>query len=213
MLITFEGPEGGGKTSQVARLGAELRARGLDPLLTREPGGTALGERLRGLLLDLSGSPMPPGAEALLFCAARQALVEQHIRPALAEGRVVLCDRFADATRAYQGHGRGLPMAGLEAIIAFATGGLAPDLTLLLDLPVERGLARRRGAADWNRFDAGDLAFHERVRAGYLALAAAEPARWRRIDADRSEEAVARSIRDAVLDRLALAAGPGGGHG
>lgn len=203
-FITFEGPEGAGKTTQLARLAERLTAAGHQVVRTREPGGTPAGESIRRVLLDPREAPLTPLTEALLFCAARAELVAGVIRPALAAGSVVLCDRFADATFAYQGYGRGLPLDALRSINAVATGGLVPRLTLLLDLPAATGLARRRqDDADWNRFDADSLAFHQRVRDGYLALAAEEPARWRVIDADAAPETVGAAVWQAVAGHLA----------
>jgi dTMP kinase len=202
LFICLEGPEGGGKTTQLAHLAERLRSAGHDPLVTREPGGTEAGERIRKVLLDCSGASLQPATEALLFCAARAELVAQLIAPALGAGRVVLCDRFADSTRAYQGHGRGLDPAQLDAMIHLATGGLAPDLVVLLDLPVAVGLGRRRAGGEWNRLDAADQAFHERVRAGFLCLAAADPARWRVVDASQPAEGVARAVWAAVAPAL-----------
>ena len=147
LFITFEGPEGGGKTTQIHRLVDSLRSQGRDVLPLREPGGTTIGEKIRALLLDLAESPMQIETEALLFLAARRELVQDRILPALQAGRIVICDRFADATLAYQGYGRGMDLAALKALNAFATVGLQPDLTLLLDLPVESGLQRRKNKA------------------------------------------------------------------
>jgi len=213
VFITVEGPEGAGKTTQVLRLADRLAGAGLAVTRTREPGGTSAGERIRGVLLEARAEPMTPLAEALLFCAARAELVARVVRPALAAGGTVLCDRFADATLAYQGYGRGLPLDRLAALSAEATGGLVPDLTLLLDLPVGVGLARRRGDGAWNRFDAASEAFHDRVRRGYLALAAREPDRWVVIDAGGSVDSVAGEVWRAVAARLARAAAPVGTSG
>ncbi|HQZ70040.1 MAG: dTMP kinase [Anaerolineae bacterium] len=205
LFITFEGPEGGGKTTQIHRLVDSLRSQGRDVLPLREPGGTTIGEKIRALLLDLAESPMQIETEALLFLAARRELVQDRILPALQAGRIVICDRFADATLAYQGYGRGMDLAALKALNAFATVGLQPDLTLLLDLPVESGLQRRKmDPADWNRFDAASLAFHQQVRQGYLALAGAEPGRWRVIDAARAADVVAVDVWRAVGEVLAV---------
>jgi dTMP kinase len=182
-FVTFEGGEGSGKSTQVERLAARLRARGVEPLVTREPGGTPLAEGIRALLLDPARRPVPL-AEALLMQASRAQLVETLVRPALAGGRVVLCDRYADSTLAYQGAGRGLDVALLAAWNRASTGGLEPDLTLLFDLPHEAGLARReRAAGATNRLDREPPEFHARVRARYLELAAADPARWVVLDA------------------------------
>ena len=184
-----------------------MRARGLAVLGTREPGGTALGERIRDLLLASSATPIDPLADALLFNAARRQLVEEVIEPSLAAGTIVLCARFADSTRAYQGYGGGLPIDELQRLEDIATGGLRPDLTILLDLPVEIGLARK-APDDRTRFETGfDLAFHRRVRSGFLAMAVAEPHRFVVLDATADEDAVAGRILRAVESVLDPAAG------
>jgi dTMP kinase len=199
-FVSFEGPEGAGKTTQARRLADRLAAAGYEVLLTREPGGTELGDRVRELILPASGVAIGARAETLLYCAARAQLVEGVLPQALRAGRIVIVDRYADSTLAYQAYGRQLDPAGVRAVLDFATGGLRPELTLLLDLPVSEGLARKqtqsgRGeASNWNRFEAEELAFHDRVRRGYLELAAAEPARWRVLDARRPPEAVAEEI-------------------
>lgn len=203
LFVTFEGPEGAGKSTQIRRLASELEARGYSVVATREPGGTAIGEAIRQILLAPEHSAMLPETEALLNTAARAQHVAEVIQPALAAGKVVLCDRFVDSTLVYQGAGRGLPTSELLALQRFATRGLWPDLTLLLDLPVEVGQARRRASGEpLSRFDADALGFHERVRTGFLALARDDPARWRIIDAAQSEEAVAREVLAVVLERL-----------
>jgi len=197
VFVTFEGGEGSGKSTQIERLAARLAARGLDPLRAREPGGTPLGEGVRDLLLDPARKPSPM-TEALLLESARAELVATMIRPALAAGRVVLCDRYDDSTLAYQGGGRGLEDAKLRAMNRAATGGLVPDLTILFDLDPELGLARRgRAPGPTNRLDREPLEFHRRVRRRYLELAAAEPERWRVIDA---------SVDAAELERATWAA-------
>ena len=197
-FITFEGPEGAGKTTQAARLEATLRARGLTVLATREPGGTALGERIREVLLAPSGEAIDPLADALLFNAARRQLVAEVIEPALAAGTTVICARFADSTRAYQGYGGGLPLAELDRLEAVATGGLRPDRTILLDLPVEIGLARK-APDDRTRFETSfDLSFHQRVRNGFMAMAAAEATRFVVIDASGDPDDTARRVVRAV---------------
>jgi dTMP kinase len=197
-FITIEGPEGAGKTTQAERLDATLRARGLRVRRTREPGGTEFGERIRELLLAPSATPHDPLADALLFNAARRQLVEEVIEPELAAGTVVICARYADSTRAYQGYGGGLPLAELKHLEEVATGGLTPDLTILLDLPVEVGLGRK-GAADQTRFETDyDVSFHRRVRNGFLAMAVAEPGRFVVVDATAPEDAVADRILRAV---------------
>ena len=204
LLIAFEGPEGCGKTTQVRAAAAALRASGVAVTATREPGGTPIGEQLRAVLLDTANGAMMPRAEALILFAARAQHVREVIEPALARGEVVLCDRFAGATYAYQGYGRGLPLDELRRLQTFAAGPLAPALTVLLDLPVEVGLARRGTAGDVNRLDAAGLDFHRRVREGYLALAAAEPERWVVLDAARPVAAVTADVLAVLGERLGL---------
>ena len=204
MFITFEGPEGSGKTTQIRLLAEYLRARGHHVVTAREPGGTPIGDQIRACLHDTANTAMSATAEVLLYSASRAQLVAEVIRPALAAGRIVLCDRYADSTMAYQGYGRGLDRAMLAALTTIATGGLTPDLTLLLDMDVDRGLSRRRDEGEeMNRLDLEAVEFHCRVRAGYLALAAAEPARWARIDADAAVADVQAAIRQIVAARLA----------
>ena len=172
-FITFEGIEGSGKTTQARLLIDWLRTRTDQVLHTREPGGTAIGDQIRAILLDPHHEEMAPEAEILLFSAARAQIVQQVMRPRLADGWIVICDRFADSTLAYQGYGHGLPLDELRQITRFATGGLTPDLTIYLDMDVETGLRRKaQTPAEWNRMEAQGLDFHRRVRAGYLALAA-----------------------------------------
>ncbi len=207
LFVSFEGPEGAGKTTQARRLADDLRADGHEVVLTREPGGTSLAEAIRDLVLSqaVAGSAMAPATEALLFTAARSDHVERLIRPALADGKVVICDRFTGSTLAYQGGGRGLDGEALAAAQLLATGGLTPDLTLLLDLPVREGLARRFADQDGdapNRLDAESDAFHERVRATYLRLADADPATWVIVPADQAPVAVASMIGDTVRSVL-----------
>jgi len=202
MFITFEGPDGSGKTSQVLPLAEFLRQAGYNVLATREPGGTAIGDRVRAVLLDLHNTEMHPRAEILLFQASRAQLVEQVIRPHLAKKGIVLCDRYADSTLAYQGYGYQTDLEQLRAIVRFATGNLTPDLTLLFDLDVEVGLRRRSGGGEWNRLDAHERAFHERVRQGYHKLAEADPQRWVMIDAAQPPDAVQARVREIVLQRL-----------
>jgi dTMP kinase len=205
MFITFEGPEGSGKTTQIRLLVEWLRKQGYDVVLTREPGGTDIGNQIRAVLHDPHNTAIDAGAEILLYSADRAQHVAQRIRPALAAGKIVISDRYADSTLAYQGYGRRLDMESLRAITAFATGGLTPDLTLYLDITSEEGLQRKQeGGDEWNRLDAEAPEFHERVRAGYLALVTQEPHRWAVIDGDRSVEEVQAEIRARVAERLGI---------
>jgi dTMP kinase len=206
LFVTFEGGEGSGKSTQLTRLAERLRAAGHETLVTREPGGSPLAEGIRALLLDPAHAP---GAltEALLMMAARSDLVERVLRPALAAKRVVLCDRYTDSTLAYQGGGRGLDAALLAEWNRAATGGLLPDLTLLFDIPPGVGLARRAGASGaLNRIDLESESFHARVRARYLELARAEPARFRVLDASRDADALAAEVWGEVAPRLSVRA-------
>jgi dTMP kinase len=208
-FITIEGPDGAGKTTQAQRLAEHIRASGEDVQVTREPGGTWLGERLRELLLarTTSTSRSDPLTDALLFNAARRQIVTEVIAPALEAGQTVVCARFADSTLAYQGYGARVPLDVLRALEAAATGGLSPDVTILLDLPVETGLARK-APGDVTRFEAEfDLDFHRRVRDGFLELAVAAPSRFVVVDAARSSDAVAGAISIAV-DRMLSAGEP-----
>jgi len=204
LFITFEGPEGSGKTTQIRLLAAWLSEAGNDVLMTREPGGTRIGDAVRRLLLDPVHTEMKPETEILLFSAARAQIVGEIIRPHLDKGGVVVCDRFADSTLAYQGYGRQLNLDTLRMITAFATGDLKPDLTICLDLPVDEGLRRKQGgdAGEWNRMEQEQLAFHRRVRAGFLALAAAEPARWLVLDATQPILKIQSEIRERVATYL-----------
>lgn len=200
VFLTFEGPEGAGKTTQISRLAEALVARGRDVTRTREPGGDPFGERVRALLLDRDASPTPV-AELLLFAAARAQNVKCVVRPALEAGHVVLCDRFTDSTLAYQGYGRGLPMDSLRAVNSVATEGLVPRKTFLLDLPPSVGLARQSPDAQ-DRLDRETLDFHERVRAGFLAVAADEPARFVVLDAESSPDELFAKLLATVLPLL-----------
>jgi dTMP kinase len=199
VFITLEGPDGSGKSSLLRTLAARLEAGGCDVVATREPGSTPLGEQVRKLVLDTEPRIDRTGrADALLFAASRAQHVDEVIRPALARSAVVVCDRYADSSMAYQGAGSGVPMDELAVVQRFATGGLRPDLTILLDLPVDAGLARK--AAEVTRFEAyHDTAYHQRVRDAFLGFAAAEPDRYAILDATRDE--------DAVLDAATRALG------
>lgn len=208
IFITFEGPDGSGKSSQVERFAASLERAGVACTVTREPGGTAVGERVREIVLHAADLRLTPTADALLFNAQRAQHTEQVIRPALERGDVVVCDRYADSSLAYQGYGGGRPLDQLRAIQRIATGGLVPDLTILLDVPAEVGLARVRAAATGNRFENElDLAYHERVRAGYLELARTEPERFEVVDATPDAGAVAERVLEAACRRLPRLAG------
>ncbi len=194
LFITFEGPDGSGKSTQIRRLGDRLRERGEDPLLTREPGGTDISEKIRTLILDPANTAMDPRTEALLYAASRAQLVHQVIEPALREGRTVLCDRFMDSSIAYQGYARGLG-TGVRDINEFAVGGLAPDITFFLDLDPEKGLLRAgkaKGKPD--RMEREALSFHRAVYEGYLALSRIYADRFVIIDASRTEEEVFAAI-------------------
>ncbi len=201
-LITFEGPEGSGKSLQSQALADFLQQQGYDVVLTREPGGTALGQRLREALFA-HAAELNPWAEAFLFLADRAQHTTQVLRPALERGCVVICDRYIDSTLAYQGFGRGLDLERLRLLNHLATGGLYPDLTILLDIDVQEGLQRRAGSAEWNHFDARRVAFHQRVRQGYLTLARAEPERWVVLSAQAPAEAIQARIRQVVMQHLA----------
>lgn len=198
VFVTFEGIEGSGKSTQARGLAARL---GPGTLLTQEPGGTDIGRAIRGLLLDHGHHAMAPAAEVLLFFADRAQHVAERVRPALLEGRSVVSDRYTDSSIAYQGYGRGIDRALILAVARLATDGLQPDLTILLDLPVEVGLARagRRGPQD--RLESEVREFHDRVRAGYLEMAKAEPARWVRVDAEGSADEVAVRVAGVAAAR------------
>ena len=211
VFITLEGPDGSGKTAQADRLRAAVAAAGREAILVREPGGTAAGERIRAILMDRGATAvqLTQRTDALLFLAARSQLVETVIQPALERGAVVISDRYLDSTLAYQGYGGGLDVEALRIVGRFATGGLRPDLTLLFDVSVEVGLARKSDA-ETTRFEAHfDRAFHERVRAGYLALAVAQPDRWVVLDASAPEADVLAAALHAVEALLRLPAPAG----
>jgi dTMP kinase len=200
-FITFEGPEGSGKTTQIGLLADYLRQQGDDVLLTREPGGTAIGDQVRSILLNPVNTEMLPATEFLLFSAARAQHVGQVIRPHLAQGGTVLCDRFADSSLAYQVCGYKLDLDIGRAITRFAIGDLVPDLTLYFDLPVEVGLRRKLGGVGdaWNRMEQKEVSYHQRVRTGYLAMAGREPDRWAVVDATQDIDVIQAFIRDLVV--------------
>ena len=206
-FISFEGPEGGGKSTQIHRLAAALADRGYSVWTTREPGGTRTGEMIRPILLGPKASQLSAWSEALLFTAARAQLVEEVIRPRLLRGELVLTDRFSDSTLAYQGYGRGLDLGSLTRLQAEASAGLVPNLTFLLSLPVETGLARIPARAQ-DRLDRETVAFHQRVSAGYRELARADPGRWRDVDAAQPQDAVAAVVLDQTQAALIRAGIP-----
>jgi dTMP kinase len=217
LFVTFEGGEGSGKTSQLKALLAHLQAAGRDAVETRDPGGTPIGKQTRGLLLDRENTRMAAVAELFLYEASRAQLVHEVIRPALAEGRIVLCDRFADSTVAYQGYGRGLDLDLIARLNVLATDGLRPNLTFLLDLDPAVGLARaaQRVAAlqeSHDRMEGEVLGFHERVRTGYRAIAAAESGRVVVLDASREQAVIAGHIRQR-MDELLRSCLPSAGSG
>ena len=202
MFITLEGPEGSGKTSHIPHLVAFLREKGYIVFPTREPGGTSIGEQIRDVIHDMKNAEMHPRTETLLYQAARAQIVEEVLRPRLADGEIVLSDRYADSTIAYQGYGHGQPLEQVRQLVTYATGDLVPDLTILLDLDVETGLQRKSKQEEWNRMDAYTVDFHRRVRAGYLEMAAAEPSRWRLVDSGQKWDVVQEELRRVILAKL-----------
>jgi len=202
MFITLEGPEGSGKTSHLPHLVEFLREQGYTVFPTREPGGTSIGEQIREVLHSLKNAEMHPRTETLLYQAARAQIVEQVIKPRLTLGEIVLSDRYFDSTIAYQGYGHGQDLDQVRQLVRYATGGLTPDLTILLDLDVEIGLARKSKQQEWNRLDAYTIDFHHRVRAGYLEMVRQEPNRWQVVDASQKWEAVQEGLRKTVIERL-----------
>jgi len=205
MFITFEGSEGSGKSTQIALLAAFLRRAELEVVLTQEPGGTDIGRQIRKTLHDVDNNAMTAEAEVLLYSASRAQLTREQIAPALARGAVVLCDRFADSTIAYQGYGRGLSLESLTAMNDFAIGDVRPQLTIFLDIDVEQGLRGRVvGGDELNRMDRQAVEFYMRVRDGYLALAESEPERWVTVDASRPVEEIQHDVRVLVGGRLGL---------
>jgi dTMP kinase len=204
MFITLEGPEGSGKTSHIPYLVEYLREKGYTVFPTREPGGTSIGEQIREVIHDLKNAEMHPRTETLLYQAARAQIVEEVIRPRLKAGEIVLSDRYADSTIAYQGYGHQQDIAQIRTLITYATGGLVPGLTALLDLDVEVGLGRKRKADEWNRLDAYTVEFHQRVRAGYLEMVKQEPGRWAVIDAGKTWDDVQNNLRKVILESLTV---------
>lgn len=202
MFITLEGPEGSGKTSHIPHLVEYLREKGYRVFPTREPGGTSISEQIRGILHDMKNAEMHPRTETLLYQAARAQIVEQVIKPRLAEGEIVISDRYYDSTIAYQGYGHRQDLGEVRALVKYATGGLTPDLTILLDVDVEEGLRRKKKDNEWNRLDAYTVEFHQRVRAGYLEMVRQEPQRWAVVDAQQPWGDVQEALRRVVMERL-----------
>ncbi len=204
-FVTLEGPDGSGKTTQAQLLVDWLRDRGYEVLLTREPGGTEIGNQIRAVLHDPDNAAMDSRTEFLLYSASRTQHVSELILPALSAGMLVVSDRYADSSLAYQGYGRGLDLELLRLITAFATRGLKPDITVYLDIAPDEGLQRRLlSGEEWNRMDAEALAFHRRVRSGYLQLAEAEPDRWKVVRADRPTGEIQADVRAVVSAYLGL---------
>jgi dTMP kinase len=202
MFITLEGVDGSGKTSHVPHLVEYLREKGYSVFPAREPGGTLIGERIRGILLDLRSAEMCHSAETLLFLAARAQFVEQVIKPRLAAGDIVISDRFADSTIAYQGYGHKQDLNVIQTLAGYAKNGLTPNLTFLLDLDAKIGLKRKTVTEEWNRVDAYPLEFHQRVREGYLELAKSAPSRWTIVDANQRWEKVQDTLRTEVFNHI-----------
>ena len=202
MFITLEGPEGSGKTSHIPYLVEHLRGKRHIVFPTREPGGTSIGEQIREVIHDLKNEEMHPRTETLLYQAARAQIVEQVVKPRLKAGEIVISDRYYDSTIAYQGYGHQQDLDQVRALVKYATGGLVPDLTVLLDVDVEEGLRRKKKDNEWNRLDAYTVEFHQRVRAGYLEMAKVEPNRWVLVDAGQGWETVQEELRKVILGKL-----------
>lgn len=203
MFITLEGPEGSGKTSHIPHLVEFLREKGHIVFPTREPGGTSISEQIRDVLHDMKNAEMHPRTETLLYQAARAQIVEQVIKPRLDDGEIVISDRYYDSTIAYQGYGHQQNLEQIRALVKYATGGLTPDLTILLDLDVEVGLKRKtQNEVEWNRMDAYTVEFHRRVRAGYLEMVKAEPQRWVIVNSEQAWESVQAELRKVILEKL-----------
>jgi dTMP kinase len=200
LFITLEGPDGSGKTRQADSLLEHLRSLKLDVVLTCEPGGTPIGDQIRKVLFNLDNTAMDPRTEFLLFSASRAQHVAEKIKPLLEQGTIVLSDRFFDSSLAYQGYGHRLNLQTLWEVTKFATQGLIPDRTYLLDIPVEEGIKRRKQGGNWNRLDAFDLELHKRVRAGYLQLAEEDKDRWEVVNASRPFDEVQGSLRQSVVE-------------
>ena len=202
MFITLEGPEGSGKTSHIPYLVEYLREKGYTVFPTREPGGTSIGEQIREVIHDLKNVEMHPRTETLLYQAARAQIVEQVIKSRLGDGEIIISDRYYDSTIAYQGYGHQQDLEQVRALVRYATGGLDPDLTVLLDVDVEEGLRRKKKDDEWNRLDAYTVEFHRRVRAGYLEMVKAEPQRWVLVNAGQIWDNVQEEIRMLVSEEI-----------
>lgn len=202
MFITLEGPEGSGKTSHIPYLVEYLRENGYTVFPTREPGGTSIGEQIREVIHNLKNVEMHPRTETLLYQAARAQIVEQVIKTRLADGEVVISDRYYDSTIAYQGYGHQQDLEQVRALVKYATGGLVPDLTVLLDVDVEEGLRRKKKDNEWNRLDAYTVEFHQRVRTGYHEMFKGEPDRWAVVDAGQKWDDVQQQLRKVIVDKL-----------
>jgi len=203
MFITLEGPEGSGKTSHIPYLAGYLREKGHVVFPTREPGGTVISEQIREILHDLKNAEMHPHTETLLYQAARAQIVEQVIKPRLDDGEIVISDRYYDSTIAYQGYGHRQNLEQVRQLVKYATGGLDPDLTILLDLDVKAGLKRKKqNGLEWNRMDAHEVEFYERVREGYLEMAKHEPDRWVLVDSGQPWEDVQEELKKIIVERI-----------
>lgn len=203
MFITLEGPEGSGKTSHIPHLVEYLREQGHVVFPTREPGGTSISEQIRDILHDMKNAEMHPRTETLLYQSARAQIVEQVIKPRLADKEIVISDRYYDSTIAYQGYGHQQDLNEIRALVKYATGGLSPDLTILLDLDIEVGLKRKtQNEVEWNRMDAYTVEFHKRVRNGYLEMVKQEPKRWVVVNSDQKWESVQEELRKVIVGRL-----------
>src|ERR1700752_560632 len=205
MFITLEGPEGSGKTSHIPPLVEYLRGKGYIVFPTREPGGTSIGEQIREVIHDLKNEEMHPRTEPLLYQAAGAQIVEQLFKPRLAAGEIVISDRYYDSTIAYQGYGHQQDLEQVRALVKYATGGLTPDLTVLLDVDIEEGLRRKKKDNEWHRLDAYTVEFHQRVRAGYLEMMKQEPSRWVVVDAGKEWNDVQEELTNAIVGRLNIA--------
>lgn len=203
MFITLEGSEGSGKTSHIPSLVEYLREKNYVVFPTREPGGTTISEQIRDILHDLKNAEMHPRTETLLYQAARAQIVEQVIKPRLADGEIVISDRYYDSTIAYQGYGHEQNLEEVRALVKYATGGLTPDLTILLDLDIEVGLKRKtQNGEEWNRMDTHEIEFYKRVRAGYLEMAKQEPRRWVVVNSDQKWESVQEELRKVTMNKI-----------